>query len=386
LHHAVRVFLTSVGLIAACASPVQIDPSDSLKDADPGALSRIAFGSCANQRKSQPIWNAVLSAEPNLFIFMGDNVYGDVSSAEVTELKDAYAELQTVTEFQTLRGRIPILSIWDDHDYGINDGGSDFPYKYATKDLFLEFWDIPPDDPRRQREGLYYATTFGPLGQRVQVILLDTRFFRSPLKPSDAPGSPGKEHYVPDYDPAKTMLGEEQWAWLEQELSEPADIRLIVCSVQVIAQAHGYERWGNLPRERNRLFELISRTNASGVIFLSGDRHIGALYKLDVGGPFPLYEVTSSSLNRPSSLKSEAGVYRLGEFYGRENFGMVAIDWVTESVSLELRDIEGEVVRQVVISLSEIGLPPLTGSKWKRIGKAVEELLAKERPEGEKVH
>jgi alkaline phosphatase D len=182
------------------------------------------------------------------------------------------------------------------------------------------------------------------------------------------------------------MLGEEQWTWLEQELSEPADIRLIVSSVQVIAQGHGYERWGNLPRERNRLFELISRTNASGVIFLSGDRHIGALYKLDVGGPFPLYEVTSSSLNRPSSLKSEAGVYRLGEFYGRENFGMIAIDWVTESVSLELRDIEGEVVRQVVISLSEIGLPPLTGSKWKRFGKAVEELLAKERPEGEKVH
>ena len=129
MHHAVRVFLTLVGLIAACASPVQFDPSDSLKDADPGALSRIAFGSCADQRKSQPIWNAVLSAEPNLFIFMGDNVYGDVSSAAVTELKDAYAELQTVTEFQTLRGRIPILSIWDDHDYGINDGGSDFPYK-----------------------------------------------------------------------------------------------------------------------------------------------------------------------------------------------------------------------------------------------------------------
>jgi len=217
----------------------------------------------------------------------------------------------------------------------------------------LEFWNIPLDDPRRQREGLYYATTFGPLGQRVQVILLDTRFFRSPLKPSDAPGSPGKENYVPDYDPAKTMLGEEQWAWLEQKLSEPADIRLIVSSVQVIAQGHGYERWGNLPRERNRLFDLISRTDASGVILLSGDRHLGALYKLEVGGAFPLYEVTSSSLNQSSWLRSEAGVYRLGEIYGRENFGMVVIDWVTESVSLELRDIEGEVVRRVLLHNGE---------------------------------
>ena len=125
-------------------------------------------------------------------------------------------------------------------------------------------------------------------------------------------------------------------------------------SVQVIARGHGYERWGNLPRERNRLFDLISRTSASGVIFLSGDRHLGALYKLEVGGPFPLYEVTSSSLNQPFSPKSEAGVYRLGEIYGRENFGMVEIDWGTKSVSLELRNIKGEVVRQTAVSLSEI--------------------------------
>ena len=109
-----------------------------------------------------------------------------------------------------------------------------------------------------------------------------------------------------------------------------------------------------MPKERNRLFDLISRTNASGVILLSGDRHLGALYKSEVGGPFPLHEVTSSALNLPSSLKSEAGAYRLGEIYGRENFGMVVIDWVTESVSLELRDIEGEVVRRAVIYLSGI--------------------------------
>jgi alkaline phosphatase D len=40
-------------------------------------LSRIAFGSCADQVKPQPIWDAILTYQPELFIFAGDNVYGD---------------------------------------------------------------------------------------------------------------------------------------------------------------------------------------------------------------------------------------------------------------------------------------------------------------------
>ncbi len=58
-------------------------------------------------------------------------------------------------------------------------------------------------------------------GMRVQVILLDMRWFRSPLKITDQRGAPGKERYLPDPDPTKTMLGETQWAWLADELRKP---------------------------------------------------------------------------------------------------------------------------------------------------------------------
>ena len=109
-----------------------------------------------------------------------------------------------------------MLSTWDDHDYGQNDAGGDFPYKDEAKALFLEFWQVPEDDPRHARAGVYCARIFGPEGRRVQVILLDTRSFRSPLRPTDQPGAPGKEEYLPDPDPAKTMLGRAQWAWLER--------------------------------------------------------------------------------------------------------------------------------------------------------------------------
>jgi alkaline phosphatase D len=220
-------------------------------------LTRIALGSCADQDEAQPIWDAVLAYRPDLFLFLGDNVYGDVRSAALVELRAAYSKLATIPGFERLRRDVPLLAIWDDHDYGRNDAGADFPWKQGSKDLFAAFWQLPVDDPRRAREGIHHAQVFGPPGRRVQVILLDTRWFRSPLKRTDQRGAPGKERYVPDDDPAKTMLGETQWSWLEEQLLQPAELRLVASSIQVVAEGHGWERWGNLPRERQRLYDLI---------------------------------------------------------------------------------------------------------------------------------
>jgi alkaline phosphatase D len=204
-------------------------------------LTRIAFGSCAHQKKPQPIWGAVLDYRPQLFIFTGDNVYGDVTSGAMVELREAYARAGKVEGIAALRAQVPVLATWDDHDYGQNDGGSDFAHKEAAQALFLKFWGIGEGDPRATRPGVYHAATFGPPGERVQVILLDTRSFRSPLRPTDRRGALGKEVYLPDDDPAKTMLGEAQWAWLRAQLQKAAALRLIVSSVEVLPERHGFE-------------------------------------------------------------------------------------------------------------------------------------------------
>src|SRR5262245_7474969 len=121
------------------------------------------------------------------------------------------------------RAVMPFLRIWDDHDYGDNDGGAGFAHKAKAAQLFHEFWQSRPEAP----EGLYHSGIYGPLGQRVQIIMLDTRWFRSPLKPRRET-SPQRDKYEPDDDPAKTMLGEPQWQWLEQELKKPAELRLLI--------------------------------------------------------------------------------------------------------------------------------------------------------------
>jgi alkaline phosphatase D len=296
----------------------------------------------------------VLDYRPELFIFAGDNVYGDLTPGAPTPLVEAYAKAATIPGYSAVRQQVPVLAVWDDHDYGGNDAGGDFRYRDEAKALFLEFWQIAADDPRRSREGIYHAETFGPEGMRLQVILLDTRSFRSPLIPTDQHGAPGKERYVPDPDPAKTMLGAAQWAWLRDQLEQPADLRLIVSSIQVLAEGHGWERWGNLPRERERLFELIVETGAREVIFLSGDRHVGGIYHRPAAEPYGLYELTSSGLNMTYAAATEAGPLRLGAVYGAANFGSIDIDWWAGEVALAVRAGNGEPVRRIRLALAEL--------------------------------
>ncbi|MBL8698502.1 MAG: alkaline phosphatase family protein [Alphaproteobacteria bacterium] len=317
------------------------------------SLTRIAFASCADQGQPQPIWTAVHDYAPELFIFAGDNVYGDVSSGDLRELRAAYAAATEIPGYARLRRETPLLATWDDHDYGANDAGAEFPWKQASKELFLSFWGVPADDPRRAREGLYHAATFGPPERRVQVVLLDTRWFRSPLKPTDRRGAAGRERYVADDDPAKTVLGAAQWDWLAARLREPAALRLIVSSIQVLAEGHGWERWGNFPRERQRLFDLIAATAANGVVFLSGDRHLGAFYRETAGTPYPLPEATSSGINKAFRSR-EPGPNRLGEVVGEANFGTIDIDWNAGRAAMALRGIDGGIRASLALDLAAL--------------------------------
>ena len=179
---------------------------------------------------------------------------------------------------KTVQAR-PMMGILDDHDYGVNDCHLGMPeyesWKSYAKDIFLERFGVPSSDERRYREGLYTHRTFGPSGRRTQMVMLDTRWFRSQFLDTPCKQCPGRERYVPYNDsnrpPAATMLGETQWQWLEGVLREPADLRLIFSTVQLLAMDHGYERWGLIPTEVARLIRLVNTTRANGVVVLSGD-------------------------------------------------------------------------------------------------------------------
>lgn len=334
---------------------------------DDKPLARIGFGACAKQDKPQPIWDAVVDIKPQLFVFLGDNIYGDTTNMEV--LKEKYGLLGNQPGYKKLKATCPIVATWDDHDYGADDAGVEYPMKRESQRIFLDFFDVPQDDPRRSREGIFSSAVYGPVGKRVQLILLDTRYFRSPLKLGFKSGEPGegvRGKYVPNTDPASTMLGEVQWRWLEEQLKVPAELRIIGSSIQFIANEHGSEIWDNFPHERSRFLKLLRDTKASGVIILSGDRHLAEISRISAsdstGIGYPLYDITSSSLNAPSGNFTKAGVrfanqinsYRVGLQYFDTNFGAILIDWDQPDpvIRLQIRDEKGEVVLQQRVSLS----------------------------------
>jgi len=336
----------ATGGLVACAGPVPplSGPHSGLRPGPPArpGLVRIAVASCCNQNQPQPLWDAVMAEQPEHLVFAGDNVYASQQPFRIEALRAAYAQQAQVPGFARLRQRIAHSAIWDDHDYGLNDGGAGFAHQQASKDAFIDFWGLPADDERRSRPGLHHARVIAQGGRRVQIIVLDTRWWRSDLKPTDVRGAPGRERYLPDADPGKTLLGPEQWRWLGQRLREPADARLVVSSIQVLAEGHGYERWGNLPLERARLLAELRDSGARNVVLASGDRHIGALYQhLGDGGPreagAALLEITSSGVTHPWTTASEPGPNRIGALVREPHFGVVSFDFDAQAITLGLR-------------------------------------------------
>lgn len=311
-------------------------------------VTRIALGSCADQDKPQPIWEAIVAQQPQLFLFLGDNVYADTEDMAV--MRATYAKLAAIPGYQKLKATCPVLAIWDDHDYGVNDGGAEFPKRAEAKKVFEEFFEIPADSPSRSREGIYDSRLYdGGEGKRLQILMLDTRSFRGPLlalpqRTEDGP-------YDRNTDAAATMLGEAQWTWLAGELAKPADLRLILTSVQFLPQDHRWECWENFPRERARLLKMLGEAKTGPVIFLSGDRHMGEIMELKTGDAlspgFPVYELTSSGLTNAGGGKvGEPNRHRIGTENVRErNFGMVRIDWDRREATMELYDVAGRRVQ-----------------------------------------
>ena len=336
--------------VAACAGPWPGAPRAAAPAAPhptlPGApslapevpLTRIAFGSCNREDLAQPLWPRILAAAPQLWIWTGDNVYGDTDDMAVLAAK--YARQRANPDYATFAARVPLVGVWDDHDYGVNDGGREYARRAASQQLALDFLGEPPAGPRRARPGMYAAYSYGPPGRRVKVILLDTRYFRDPLPPRGA---------TSDGD----VLGDAQWRWLARELrTGGAQLHLVVSSIQVLPVDHPYEKWANFPRARRRLLETIGASGAPGVVLVSGDRHVAELSRLDDAPTgYPLYELTSSGLTHTwrgdgsGAPPQEPNRFRVGPLVAALNYGTLDVEWRPSAPRLTLRvhDADGRV-------------------------------------------
>ncbi|KAJ0402781.1 hypothetical protein P43SY_009725 [Pythium insidiosum] len=320
-------------------------------------LERLAFGSCNHQARDQPL------CDPQLWIWMGDAIYGDYKALNELQtylppfpvFRDAppdmliskYTMQLEHPDYALFRQRVPIIGVWDDHDYGRNDGDKTYAYRAQSQEIFLDFLAEPIESTRRQQEGVYAAYTFGAGAQSVKVILLDVRYNKDPYGMING-----------------DFLGDTQWAWLEQELrSSTAAFNLLVSGVQVLPadRFFGGENWHRFPKQRQRLLDLILTSNARGVLLMSGDVHFAELNQVACNDyKNILTEVTSSGMTHSWDKTSPwqsimAMLFRSanavlpwdyrphhGAYYGLRNFGEIQFDWHAAPQPIAQIKIRGE--------------------------------------------
>lgn len=286
-------------------------------------ITRIAFGSCSNQDNPVQMWKDILLQKPELWILLGDNIYADTHDMAV--MRSQYEKQKSNADYQKLINSCITIGTWDDHDYGINDGGKSFSKKEESKEEFLRFIGSPVVDSVRTHEGVYSSHTYGSGKKKIKVILLDTRTFRDTIFSSSISG----RKYEPN--PEGDILGEQQWQWLEKEFkNSDASIHIIGSSIQFISDEHSWEKWGNFPLAKERMIKLLVKYNVKIPIIISGDRHATDISKIELPGlDSPLYDFTSSGLTHvwPDPTQVESNKYRVGHQIVKTNFGMLLIDW-----------------------------------------------------------
>lgn len=306
----------------------------------------VVFASCNDPHRPMPLWKPILENEPHLFIWGGDNVYADTE--DMSKMRADYQMVQEDSIYKRLTETTTIIGTWDDHDFGKNDAGKEWPYKEEAKTEFLQFIKNYPKEIET-REGVYYSFVKElEEDKKVKFVLLDTRTFRDSLKPSTISGRRYDSWLETD---AKTLLGEAQWSWLENELMDAtSDFTVIVSSIQFLSDEHGWEKWGNFPNEVNKMNKLIQKASSSNIIFFSGDRHLAEISKKEMDGiTYPVIDFTSSGLTHTwLDGATEANPNRISNVVKQLNFGVIKFDLKTHSVTFEIRGKDNFLYEQYI--------------------------------------
>lgn len=302
----------------------------------------IAFGSCNNQILENTLWNEIEKNNPEVWIWGGDIVYSDTD--DMTYLEKNYTIQKNKTDYKNFVENIDVLGTWDDHDYGLNDGGKEYTQKAASQQLLLDFLDVDKNDPRRKQEGVYFSKDYTIGENNLKIIVLDTRYFRTALTIDTIT----KKRYLTNLDPKADMLGQKQWEWLENELiNSKASYHIIMSSIQFLSNEHGFESWGNMPKQVEKLENILVNSKAKNTIILSGDRHISEISKKDIEGlPYPLIDFTSSGMTHSyTSYSGELNKYRIVDVVSDKSFGILNINFKNNTVEMQIRGEDNALLR-----------------------------------------
>ena len=315
----------------------------------------IAFGSCnyINEEvvdrpgkgygSGYQIYESIHNKKPNIMLWGGDNIYlREADWDSKTGIYHRYTHTRSIKELQPLLASTQNFAIWDDHDFGPNDGDRSFYFKYETQNAFKNFWaNKTYGTDANQKEGIYSTFNWGD----AQFFLLDDRFFKSP-----------NDRLTGE----KTIIGSTQFEWLIDALSSSkAAFKVIVIGGQVLNPSARFENYENYPKEKQKLLSEIEANKIKGVLFLTGDRHFSELSKLNRENNYPLYDWTVSPLTSGvgNSYKDDVNINRVeGSLFAQNNFGILSFSGnkANRQLKLTLFDVQGKELWNKVITKKEL--------------------------------
>lgn len=348
----------------------------------PGAaMPRLALALASCQRWEQgyyAAWADVVAQHHDLVVFTGDYIYertamkGVVRRNPLTEALDLsgyrarYALYKRDPQLQAAHAAMPWIVTWDDHevanDYaGDQSEGRADPARFRARRAaaYRAFWEHMPLSPFRRPVGpdmsLYRAFAFGDL---VAMQVLDDRQYRDP-QACPAPGRGGSRVVAaadcPDlFNPARTMLGAPQEAWIGAQLRRSAARWTLVVQQTLVAPFNRAtpaaprwwtDGWDGYPAARDRLLADIGGSGAANPLILGGDMH--AFFVADsarrADGPVIATEVVASSISSLGEPMSAWAKYRAANpqlrFIDSDRRGYARIVLARDGADITLRSV-----------------------------------------------
>ncbi|MFQ3590296.1 MAG: alkaline phosphatase D family protein [Chloracidobacterium sp.] len=320
---------------------------------------KVAFGSCHYvndppfDRPGRPygspakIFSAIMAHKPDVMLWLGDNCYyREADYHTEAGMRYRYAHTRAQAELQPLWAATHHYAIWDDHDYGPNDSDRTFRGRDTALRIFRDYWGNPaygrPDIP-----GCFFRFEWAD----IEFFMLDGRYHRTPNELSDD-------------SPEKMLFGREQLQWLLESLrSSQATFKVVVGGGQMLNPVSPWECFSRFKVEQARLFDFIRAEKISGVLFISGDRHLAELNQRREPGLYPLYDFTSSSLTAGIATLSKAEQSNPARVSGtlveKHNFGILEFSGSRATRLLTMRCIDEDGIEhwKREIPISELRFP-----------------------------
>jgi phosphodiesterase/alkaline phosphatase D-like protein len=273
----------------------------------------VALGSCQLGGSNGTVFDAMRATDPLFVLAMGDWTYGNIDRNDPDRFRAQYDLNLTAPAQAALYAQAPIAYVWGDHDFGGNDADRTSPSRSAAMQTYRQMTPHYPlaNDPQGP---IYQAFTAG----RVRFVLTDTRSARDPV--DDPSGA------------YRSTLGEEQRAWLLEELAQADRYGLVVWvnpDPWLAPEVPQSDTWGGFADERRVIADAIAENNVDNLLMVSGDAHMLAFddgtntdFSSSQAGGFPLFH--AAAVDRPGSVKG--GPYTGPVLPGGGQFGTVEID------------------------------------------------------------